>query len=79
MQAEIIHQSGTWVATLVPFALLVGLGALIGSLWSRRRYRENWLIDPTGDMDVAVDGLSDPVELGPGGGQSETSGISTRP
>jgi hypothetical protein len=41
MQAEIIHQSGTWVATLVPFALLVGLGALIGSLWSRRRYREN--------------------------------------
>ena len=36
MLAEIVHQSGAWV-TLIPVALLVGLGALIGSLWTRRR------------------------------------------
>jgi hypothetical protein len=41
MQAEIIHQSGNWVATLLPIALLVGFGALIGSLWARRRDRED--------------------------------------
>jgi hypothetical protein len=40
MLAEIIHDSGAWVASLIPIALLVGLGVLIGSLWTRRRDRE---------------------------------------
>jgi hypothetical protein len=40
MQSEIIHQGSTWIATLIPIAVLVGLGALIGSLWTRRRDRE---------------------------------------
>ncbi len=40
MQAEIVKESGAWIATFVPIAVLVGFGALIGSLWSRRRDRE---------------------------------------
>ena len=40
MQAEIVQESGAWSATVVPIAVLVGFGALIGSLWSRRRDRE---------------------------------------
>jgi len=39
MLAELVQVHGAWIATFVPIAVLVGFGALIGSLWSRRRDR----------------------------------------
>jgi len=44
---EIIHQRGTWITTLIPIALLIGLEAQIGARWTRRRDREEWPADPT--------------------------------
>jgi len=40
MSAVLINESGTWIATFIPITVLVALGALIGSLWTRRRDRE---------------------------------------
>jgi len=37
MLAEIVQQSGSGLIVLIPIAVLLGAGALIGALWTRGR------------------------------------------
>jgi hypothetical protein len=37
MLAEIIRETGSGFIVLIPIAVLLGIGALIGSLWTRGR------------------------------------------
>jgi hypothetical protein len=37
MLAEVFQESGSGLIVFVPIALLLGIGALIGSLWTRGR------------------------------------------
>jgi hypothetical protein len=37
MLAEVFQESGSGFIVLIPIAVLLGVGALIGSLWTRAR------------------------------------------
>jgi hypothetical protein len=41
MPAEVFQDNGSWVlAVLFPAAVLIAVGAIFGSRWSRRRERQ---------------------------------------
>jgi hypothetical protein len=37
MLAEVFQESGSGFIVLIPIAVLLGIGALVGSLWTRGR------------------------------------------